>query len=1200
MLRSPGLSATVCSRSTAEIHKPLPSRPRSVSMPSTPELPIELPGSILLENQGFPLQRAAHLAAPGPSTMRPARSEHPSSSSATPLRPSSSRVPQHKKTFSEASLQRRSKSKPNLITSPSSTDSKITACSVSTNGGHASSNESTKARVGLERCSLQPSPLIIERKSANNCNNGRKPQQEEETPDTPTPTTTRSRQIEELKSTITAQDNTISTLQAQFGSLRVSHEAHVASLIDAHAAEVASLKNYTRVLEEQQSQRTLHHASSNHLLLFLDSAAPQTPTRESPQTATAGSTSATSIRSFKTALEQPTRSPQVARDSPEMDNLKRKLSVARRPETGNRELVRELNLYKHNNAALQKQIESLMAKLNQAKTNERNLTATLEEIERNCTEWQAKASKVEQLEKSALALQNTIDHLEHRLELANTSKLDAEEHLLNLQMGRSPFDRRPTPPKLTVPESVPRQPDRQAAHMSMSTVFSAGSPTEQAQEPQDAATLAAFISHIERLQEQVKEKDSLNGQLEEENVQLRHKSAELERELRELNLQLEIQNQLLDKSKVAEVHIKELRSAIIQRESVIGEKEKALRMAERQLEHHKLLLHAEIRKHATLSLLADNQENPLPEPSSLASKADIDRWIERLRARFQKERHDDKENPPSNDMEALVKDLRREIDFYVREIIYYKLDIKGYKSDIKKLKHIASRMGSYGSRASDIDSPTPSQSRAADTPNPARLSTATSGLGISSTSSPVSPGPVSASLPAGRPITPAAPPTPDRSPEHNATPAFVTTKRVPLCNAAPMTPQTPPRKFQGTSEADPGVSPRSVARLSPERRKPTPPSPDQEKFGDMATNFPLSTPAAPKRHDTQRSMSDSIIQLYTMPRTPEWSPFSNPEKTPNGQYNVATQTRQRSASVPDSSKGKSTPERPPRPRYGLYETAPAPPSPPRVDVMAQAMRNSPDRAKTQEQAPHELNCGILSSTVSRIQDSGPSSSGSTSNVPAPLRFHSRASSAGSSTKGTSQPVSPSRKFSNSSGNNVPFIIGMPSPHNPALISPVTTVPPTACSITGKCATTTCSSKVQSPTSRTGVGGTMASSTPAVSPTEGPSSGISSYFGSGFPLAKSSSTSRASSITHTRNASLSMPSRKDSDSGGRSVGPSRNLSGSGIRNALNSQLPGLMMKGKGKSRKESLSISPPKPLESPFGVEVGEGGRGGEGEVGRAL
>lgn len=165
MLRSPALSAGVCPRS-AEIHKPLPSRPRSISMPSTPEPPVELPGSILLENQGFPSPFVADTATRGATTMKTARSGTSLNSSAAAVKPVPSRVPQHKKSLSEAGLYRRSKSKPNLITSPSSTDSKLTACSVSTNGGHTSSNDSTKARVGAEKL-LEPSPVILEGKQPN-------------------------------------------------------------------------------------------------------------------------------------------------------------------------------------------------------------------------------------------------------------------------------------------------------------------------------------------------------------------------------------------------------------------------------------------------------------------------------------------------------------------------------------------------------------------------------------------------------------------------------------------------------------------------------------------------------------------------------------------------------------------------------------------------------------------------------------------------------------------------------------------------------------------------------------------------------------------------------------------------------------------------------------------------------------------------
>lgn len=505
-----------------------------------------------------------------------------------------------------------------------------------------------------------------------------------------------------------------------------------------------------------------------------------------------------------------------------MENLKRKLSTARRPETGNRDMVRELNQYKQNNAALQKQIESLMAKLNQSKKNERNLATTLEEVEKNCTEWQEKARKVDQLEKSTLALQNTIDHLEHRLEMANCEKLDAEEQLFNMQSQRTPFD--PTPPKLQVPGPAEPSHSRQSAHMSMSTVFSSGSPTSHVNESNDPSTLAAFISHIERLQEQIKQKDARTAELEQENRRLLESRGQLERDHKELSLQSDIQGQLLKKTKDSDIHIDQLRTAIIERESVIGEKDKALRMAERQLEHHKLLLHAEIRRHATMSLLADTKDEPLPDLTSLASKEDIDRWIVRLQARLKKESLKAPGKKPIDDLDTQITDLKQEIEFYVREIIYYKLDIKGYKSDIKKLKHIATRMGNYGSRASDIESPTPSQCRSADTPLRARFPSGITGLTISNTPSPISTGPISASFSIGRPITPppAALPTPHPSPAGTTKPAGSVQRDL----RTPMTPQTPPQKAgvnlaNEADNVDPGISPRSIARLSPERRKPT-------------------------------------------------------------------------------------------------------------------------------------------------------------------------------------------------------------------------------------------------------------------------------------------------------------------------------------------------------------------------------------------
>lgn len=504
-----------------------------------------------------------------------------------------------------------------------------------------------------------------------------------------------------------------------------------------------------------------------------------------------------------------------------MENLKRKLSSARRPETGNGDAIRELNMFKQNNVALQRQVESLMTKLNQSKEEERKQKRMLEDVNKTCVEWQEKASKVEQMEKTTLALQNTIDHLEHRLEIANCDKVDAEEQLFNLQSQKSPFDKKP--PRLEVP--LHQNDNRQSARTSMSTVFANESPISQngGQEP---TTLAAFISHIERLQEQIRQKDLRNSELEAENERLRHSYDRLQSEHRELNLQWDIQGQLLTKTKKNDIHIEELRNAIIQRETTIGEKNKALQQAERQLDHHKLLLEAEVRRHATLTLLAEVDNDPLPDLASLASKEDIDRWIERLQKRLKKEKAKRGGDEDVDDLQATVEDLRKEIDFYVREIIYYKLDCRGYKSDIKKLKRIAAQMGNHGSRPSDVESPDPSVCRSVDTPIRTKFLAGARGLGISATPSPVSTGPISANLPIDRPITPPASViTPDPSPADVVKPS---PKRIPrqLDLRMPMTPRTPPRNAgvnlaNEADNVDPGISPRSVARLSPERRKPT-------------------------------------------------------------------------------------------------------------------------------------------------------------------------------------------------------------------------------------------------------------------------------------------------------------------------------------------------------------------------------------------
>jgi hypothetical protein len=81
-----------------------------------------------------------------------------------------------------------------------------------------------------------------------------------------------------------------------------------------------------------------------------------------------------------------------------------------------------------------------MANLNDSKRTERELRSTLGMAEQRCAELEDKAGHADKLAKSTQALQNSIDHLESRLEIANVERLDAEEQLSNLREERSPFD----------------------------------------------------------------------------------------------------------------------------------------------------------------------------------------------------------------------------------------------------------------------------------------------------------------------------------------------------------------------------------------------------------------------------------------------------------------------------------------------------------------------------------------------------------------------------------------------------------------------------------------------------------------------------------------------------------------------------------------------------------------------------------------
>lgn len=76
MLRSPALGSGGWPRS-ASVHNAMPTRPRSNSVPSSPDLPVELPGSLLQQNQGFPCLDTSGFAPSRPTSQNIRRGTHP-------------------------------------------------------------------------------------------------------------------------------------------------------------------------------------------------------------------------------------------------------------------------------------------------------------------------------------------------------------------------------------------------------------------------------------------------------------------------------------------------------------------------------------------------------------------------------------------------------------------------------------------------------------------------------------------------------------------------------------------------------------------------------------------------------------------------------------------------------------------------------------------------------------------------------------------------------------------------------------------------------------------------------------------------------------------------------------------------------------------------------------------------------------------
>jgi hypothetical protein len=672
--------------------------------------------------------------------------------------------------------------------------------------------------------------------------------------------------------------------------------------------------------------------------------------------------------------------------------------------------------YKQNHEAFQKQIGSLMDKLRDATTDKKDIQKNLDRMASHCAAQdeligtlKKEARDLEKHDTSDLKralenvtkLRNSVDYLESRLEASNIARVDALEEIYNLQHDVSPFSRaQPSEKQLRIDlqdttlkvfalekqlkrHGIPASDGPQPRNRSENDV--------QTADPNQVKAISAFVSKIERLAEEKEEVIKIcERDLAENTAAADQRADEAER--------LRAESQMLWQKECDHWENKHNRSAAEVKElkSKLDDAEIQVLRLRREMELFKTALEAEVRKHGSFKIWGDiDTDSLLPN----ATREDVDRMIARLQKRLKAHMatHSTTTEKPLTDGELRIEQLSKEVEFYVKEIVYYKLDIKGYKKDIKKLSAALNV-------PSSASSPTISGHRDTTPAAPRqKFALMSPALAISATPSPTSiPMSASSSLQStGTLATSAVFSSPQASPARSTHTAINTNvnKKLPP-SPIPVTPQTPERSARRPSASSATNSSPLTAIRSP------PPTTTASAAADAEAETEAAQVPAPlfhlQRGDTQRSASDSIITMYASARTPDWTP------------------------------PRSTPERPVRPRYGLGEG-------PRVDVLAAAEASHPLSTPASNPASTAAEEVGQRKEQGKVEvGTGTETGSGMGSAKMPIRGHGRSISY-STAAGHVQPQGRKRSGSGSGGvganegSSIPFVIGMGSPHNPALL-----------------------------------------------------------------------------------------------------------------------------------------------------------------------
>lgn len=575
MLRSPQLSAHISSQHRPEL-TPTYARPRSHTAPSTPlveaplQEPVELPGSIPLD-----VKKTIHLSLPyttndsSDTTLQ--RLRDPASYGSNIIRPHSS--PQEKggmatfatfNTSADDTARMNSSKRPSLsVMQPRrSVSPELASSALSSQGGSLVN----VPRIGVAQINT-----------------------ESEDPE--------------------------AALLDEIARLRVSQDAYVCSLKEAHEQELACQRSYITFLEKRRSPATNARTQSDERL-HIDTS------HSGSKTELFSEPSATTLKSFESAFEDQKRASQEV--AAEMETLKRKLSLSRKAQVDAVELRQERDLYRDTADRGTRRIAQLKDIVRKAKDNERALRNAAADLEARLTDANNERTDVLEGFYDACSQLRTANERERRL----AQELDSFR--CNEGIAREASE---TPAPYHISERTRSKHNRTVSDASTLTTVPPGLDPVMTRLAEAQRSLAAKDRRIKELEEAG---SGAGDQILSQN-ELKHRLADLEDKLEHQKAQLGA--------------------------------------AQSDAERYNSLLHNELRRQTRRAAQSRDVQHPQIEAEAFMVASEK---MARLRSRAGANGDVTSAPMPIKTSAAeLAATLEKELDHCIREIVMYKLDIKG-------------------------------------------------------------------------------------------------------------------------------------------------------------------------------------------------------------------------------------------------------------------------------------------------------------------------------------------------------------------------------------------------------------------------------------------------------------------------------------------------------------------------------------------